>query len=202
MPLVTVASRPKGEPIATTPSPTPRLADLPMVAAWRSETPVALMTAVSVSGSVPRISASAVVPSAKDTLNEAAPPAAMSTTWLLVRMVPSLVRMIPEPDPDPWSPVTSIFTTLGRTACATDSTEPATAGTSPWSATVVVLAAADCCEVVGSSWVASQRAAPPSPAPPPTTREVATTAAARPVRRRRGGSGGPAVVPGEPCTSL
>ena len=32
MPLVTVASRPNGEPIATTPSPTPRLADLPMVA--------------------------------------------------------------------------------------------------------------------------------------------------------------------------
>ena len=38
MPLVTVASRPNGEPIATTPSPTPRLADLPIVAGVRSET--------------------------------------------------------------------------------------------------------------------------------------------------------------------
>ena len=65
MPLVTVASRPKGEPIATTPSPTPRLADLPIVAGVRSDTSAALITAVSVSGSVPRTSASALVPSAK-----------------------------------------------------------------------------------------------------------------------------------------
>ena len=140
MPLVTVASRPNGEPIATTPSPTPRLADLPMVAAVRPETPEALMTAVSVSGSVPRISASAVVPSSKETVSEP-PPSAISTTWLLVRIVPSAVRMIPEPEALPWSPVTSIFTTLGSTFCATDSTEPSTAGVCVWLTTVEVVGA-------------------------------------------------------------
>ena len=65
MPLVTVESRPKGAPNATTSWPTSRLADCPMVAAVRSLTPSALITAVSVSGSVPRISAGALVPSSK-----------------------------------------------------------------------------------------------------------------------------------------
>ena len=55
---------------------------------------------------------------------------APSTTWLLVRMVPSAVRMMPEPDPVPCAPATSIFTTLGRTFWATDSTEPSAAGVS------------------------------------------------------------------------
>ena len=65
MPLVTVDSRPNGEPIATTPSPTLRSLDLPMVAGVRPETPSALMTAVSVSGSVPTTFALADVPSLK-----------------------------------------------------------------------------------------------------------------------------------------
>ena len=188
MPLVTVASRPKGEPMATTPSPTPRLADLPMVAGVRPETSCAWITAVSVSGSVPRISASALVPSEKSTL--IVPPSpATSTTWLLVRIVPSSVRMMPEPDPDSPLPVTSILTTLGSTFWATDSTEPSAGGVCVWLATVEVTGASARAEPAGSSWVASHTAAPPSPAPPPTRSEVATTAAARPVRRRRGGSG-------------
>ena len=54
MPLVTVDSRPNGEPIATTASPTLRSPDEPIVAGVRPETPSAWITAVSVSGSVPR----------------------------------------------------------------------------------------------------------------------------------------------------
>ena len=103
MPLVTVASRPNGEPTATTCWPTSRLSDLPMVAAVRSLTPSALITAVSVSGSVPRMVAAALVPSAKSTVILPLSPAT-STTWLLVRIVPSEVRMMPEPDPAPSVP--------------------------------------------------------------------------------------------------
>ena len=72
MPLVTVDSRPNGEPIATTPSPTLRSPDLPMVAGVRPETPSALITAVSVSGSVPTMLALADVPSLKETRHRAA----------------------------------------------------------------------------------------------------------------------------------
>ena len=71
--------------MATTPSPTPRSADLPMVAGVRPETPSALITAVSVSGSVPRTLALARVPSLKETVMLPASPAT-STTWLLVRI--------------------------------------------------------------------------------------------------------------------
>ena len=160
-----------------------------MVAAVSPETPVALITAVSVSGSVPRMVASAVVPSSKET-DSVPPPAASSTTWLLVRIVPSAVRMIPDPDAAPCWPVTSIFTTLGSTFCATDSTEPSAAGARVWLATVAVDTWAAWALLAGSVWVTSQKAAPPSPAPPPTSSDVATTAAARPVRRRRGCAAG------------
>ena len=51
MPLVTVLSRPNGEPIATTSWPTLRSAELPSVAGVRPDLPSALMTARSVSGS-------------------------------------------------------------------------------------------------------------------------------------------------------
>src|SRR6478609_1346774 len=180
MPLVTVASRPNGDPMATTLSPTPRLADLPIVAGVRSETPSALMTAVSVSGSVPRTCALALVPSSKDTVR--LPASAPSTTWLLVRIVPSAVRMMPEPDAPPWAVVTSIFTTLGSTFCATDSTEPSAAGACGWDETCDVDTGLACDDPPDPSWVASHQAAPPMPAPPPISRDVATTAAARPAR--------------------
>src|SRR5690242_1115369 len=52
------------------------------------------------------------------------PPEARATTWLLVRMLPSLDITMPEPDPDPWLPDTLIFTTEGSTVAATFSTEP------------------------------------------------------------------------------
>ena len=98
MPLVTVASRPKGEPMATTSSPTSSWPDWPMVAGVRPETSSAWITARSVSGSVPTTVASAVVPSEKLTESRP-PPSATSTTWLLVRISPSALRMMPEPEP-------------------------------------------------------------------------------------------------------
>ena len=94
-----------------------------MVAGVRPETSSAWMTAVSVSASVPRTSASAVVPSLNETLS-VPPSPATSTTWLLVRIWPSSVRMMPEPEPLPWAPVTLICTTEGSTLSATASTLP------------------------------------------------------------------------------
>src|SRR5690606_36181890 len=114
---------------------------------------------------------------------------ASATTWLLVRIVPSAVRMVPDPDAPPCGVRTSILTTLGSTFWATDSTEPAGAGSCDCDTGDVDtgLASAVAAE---SSCVASQRAAPPKPAPPPTTSDVASTAAARPARRRRGSGPG------------
>ena len=123
MPSVTVDSRPNGEPIATTAWPTLSSSDEPMVAGVRPETSLAWMTAVSVSESVPRTVASAVVPSLNWTLS-VPPPSASSTTWLFVRIWPSSLRMMPEPEPLPWAPATLIWTTEGRTFSATASTLP------------------------------------------------------------------------------
>ena len=94
MPLVTVASRPNGEPIATTLWPTWRLEEWPMVAGVRPETPSACTTAVSVSGSVPRTLAGACEPSLKSMLIWPLLPA-REATWLLVRILPSALRMMP-----------------------------------------------------------------------------------------------------------
>ena len=81
------------------------------------------MTAVSVSGSVPTMVALAWVPSLKATSISPESPA-MAATWLLVRIWPSDDRMMPEPEPAPSGPDTSIFTTDGSTFWATCSTEP------------------------------------------------------------------------------
>ena len=138
MPLVTVDSRPNGEPTATTAWPIFSSSDEPIVAGVRPETPSAWMTAVSVSTSVPSTVASAVVPSLNETLSEP-PSAATSTTWLLVRIWPSSVRMIPEPDPLPCAPDTLICTTDGSTLSATASTLPSVVTSEGASAVLAVL---------------------------------------------------------------
>ena len=78
---------------------------------------------MSVIGSAPTRVALRVVPSLKFT--EIAPllptPA---TTWLLVRISPSSLRTMPEPDPEPAWPFTLILTTEGSTELATFSTVP------------------------------------------------------------------------------
>ncbi len=122
MPVVTVAFRPNGEPTATTAWPTLSSPDLPRDAGVRSETSSALITATSVSGSVPTTLAFFVVPSLK--LTEIDPSPAPATTWLLVRISPSLLSTMPEPEPDPCSLETLTLTTDGSTAFATFSTVP------------------------------------------------------------------------------
>ena len=124
MPLVTVLSRPNGEPIATTSWPTFRSADVPSVAGWRPLLPSALMTARSVTASRPRISAFALVPSLNATVIDP-PSAADSTTWLLVRIWPSLLMMMPVPDPACPPPDTLTWVTDGSSFWATCSISPA-----------------------------------------------------------------------------
>ena len=77
MPVVTVASRPNGEPIATTDWPTWSESEEPMVAGVRPLTSSAWITAVSVSGSVPTIVALACEPSLNDTCSSPESPASV-----------------------------------------------------------------------------------------------------------------------------
>ena len=84
MPWVTVPTRPSGEPMAITASPTASPADDPIAATTGFATST-LTTARSVFGSRPTIRAGARVPSAKTASSRLpAPAAAGATTWLLV----------------------------------------------------------------------------------------------------------------------
>ena len=97
--------------------------------------------------------------------------------------------MMPEPEPWPSAPATSILTTEGSTLWATCSTDPSPDAAAGVSTTGEVERGADadgvaasCCEV--------HTAAPPTPAPAPTRSEAATTEAAKaPGRRLRLRSG-------------
>ena len=73
---------------------------------------------------VPTTVAVAVVPSLNRTSRSVAP----ATTWLLVRIRPSAVRMTPEPSPLLWLELASTETVDGSTLAATSCTEPAGAG--------------------------------------------------------------------------
>ena len=74
MPVVTVPSRPSGDPIATTPWPTRKLAEEPRLIGVRPETPSARTTAISLAGSVPTTVKGAVRPSANVTVEVIAAP--------------------------------------------------------------------------------------------------------------------------------
>ena len=109
--------------------------------------PSARTTAMSLLGSVPTTVNDAVRPSKNVTLvcvgdcdpalpgspgipgrrRAAAPglPVAAATTWLLVRIRPSEVRMMPDPSSEARPRSVSSLTTLGTTLAATCSTEPA-----------------------------------------------------------------------------
>ena len=93
-PTVTVCSSPYGLPIATTHSPTSDLSESPISRTGRL-VPSTLMMARSNVGSRPRIFASRFRPSDIVTVILSAP----STTWLLVRILPSAETMNPEPRP-------------------------------------------------------------------------------------------------------
>ena len=96
---------------------------MPSAAGVRPETSSAWITATSVSGSVPMTDARFVVPSLKLTVIEPSS-SAPATTWLLVRILPSSLNTMPEPDPAPPLLATLTFTTDGSTDCATFSTVP------------------------------------------------------------------------------
>src|SRR6184192_3033585 len=138
-PVVTVPLRPKGLPTATTLSPIIRSPEVPIGAVAR---PFASTrsTATSLSGSTPISFAQSFEPSLKLTLINDAP----STTWLFVTTMPSLDQTKPEPRDWVWYSrlppkkpkgskkgstsrrrmVASVwmFTTAGRTSCATTTT--------------------------------------------------------------------------------
>ncbi len=140
---------------------------------------------MSVSGSVPTTVAFLVVPSLKLTEIEPFVPAT-ATTWLLVRISPSLLSTMPEPDPDSLCPVTFTFTTEGSTSLATFSTVPS------WTTEVLVAwKPPEEVEVSAeplSPWIASYAAAPPMPATPPSTSAPTRTPAVRLLPRWRGGA--------------
>src|SRR6266545_4346183 len=117
IPEVTEPSRPSGLPIASTVSPTRSAALSPNFAAVSPLIPLTLTTARSVRGSVPTIRAVAVFPSKKLTCT--VPPRASATTWLLVTMLPSALKITPEPSPV----AVRMATTLGLTAAAMSASE-------------------------------------------------------------------------------
>jgi hypothetical protein len=86
--------------------------------------------------------------------------------------------MMPEPEPAPSGPDTSIMTTDGSTLWATFSIEPV-AAVCAVEPPVWVSTGEDCT----SLWVEVQIAAPPTPAAPPRSRLAATTVAASPLPR-------------------
>jgi len=95
IPVVTVWSRPRGWPMATTHSPTSTASESPN-RTWGRGLPASIFkTARSVLGSVPTTRASYRVPSASSTWTFEAPP----TTWLLVRICPLGSVIIPVPSP-------------------------------------------------------------------------------------------------------
>ena len=97
MPAVTVPSRPSGEPIAITGSPTASCDDLPSVATV-SAVSGTLSTARSLIGSSPTICALAVS-SSENVATIVPPPLATSATWSLVSTYPCLSITTPEPTP-------------------------------------------------------------------------------------------------------
>src|SRR5215207_629714 len=189
MPALTEPSRPRGLPMASTVSPTCRSALLPRVASVRPLTSCAWMTARSVAGSRPRISASARDPS--ENVTDRPPSSPSAATWLLVRIWPSELMTTPDPSV-PWSESNVIDTTLGKTvAAACERGSSGAVSESPLAGAALRLLF-----VAGVSSSSRPRASRAPPAPEAAmSPAAASTAAAR--RPRRGGDGGA----GEPVSA-
>jgi hypothetical protein len=95
MPAVTVDSKPNGLPMAIATWPGLTRLELPSLAAGRLSRASARSTAMSVSGSRPRMRAG----TRRESDNASSMDVAPSTTWLLVSTMPSGDRMVPEPEP-------------------------------------------------------------------------------------------------------
>ena len=93
IPRVIVWSSPIGLPMATTSSPTLTSDESPRRAAGSAAALSTRSSAMSSTGSRPRMRAGVLLPESSVTVSDAAP----STTWALVRIWPSLSMMTPEP---------------------------------------------------------------------------------------------------------
>ncbi|SKY66136.1 Uncharacterised protein [Mycobacteroides abscessus subsp. abscessus] len=125
MPVVTVPSRPSGDPIATTDWPTTKFAEEPNAIGVRPEAPVMRTTAISVPGSIPTTVNGEVFPPAMVAVVLAPGSPAACTTWALVSTNPSAERITPDPSSLDRPMMVSSLTTLGSTLAATCSTDPA-----------------------------------------------------------------------------
>ncbi len=124
MPVVTVPDRPKGAPIAMVASPTATLLESASGSgsSLRFPTPLSLSTAMSYPWALPTTCASYFLPSEKVAVS-LPPCAALATTWLLVRMWPSLSKTKPVPVPSSPPPEERIVTTLGSALAAIPATD-------------------------------------------------------------------------------
>src|SRR6266545_2866375 len=135
------------------------------------------LIAASVCGSVPTIRAVAVFPSKKLTCT--VPPRASATTWLLVTMLPSALKITPEPSPV----AVRMATTLGLTAAAMSASEERSITFTEVGA--VAVAAAGPASRPSTACTTSPPATPPPPASSTASRPVA--AIRPPVRCDPGG---------------
>ena len=181
MPLVTVASRPNGEPIATTSSPTSRASESPISAGGQPGDVLGLdHREVGDRVGADDGRRSAVVPSLKLTVSRPPSPAT-STTWLLVRISPSALRMMPEPEPWPSCAGDVDLHDRGQDRCG-DRLDRARRGRG-----VVELESSDAERAVvsgapGRRWCSRRRRAasyPAAPATPPRRRRGAAAASQR-----------------------
>ena len=139
---------------------------------------------MSVIGSVPTTVAFLVVPSLKLTEMDPLSPTP-ETTWLLVRILPSLLSTMPEPEPEPDCPLTLTLTTdrEHRVGHLLDGAVLDGGGLGG----LEVSRACRRCWCTESSLNAWKAAAPPTPAAPPRTSAPTRTAAVSP--RARAGAG-------------
>ena len=109
-------------------------------------------------------------------LNRTSRSVAPATTWLLVRIRPSAVRMTPEPSPPLWLELASTDTVDGSTLAATSCTEPAGAASGSRRPARWCSAGSASCRWRWTSWcsAARRRMPPPNPAMSASAAVVAT----------------------------
>ena len=182
MPVVTVPSRPSGEPIGDDVLADPQIAGRTERDGRQPGGPVGLhdRDVTAGIGADHRERRGVAVGEGDLGLHAAWPPVplAAATTWLLVRMSPSVERMMPEPSSDCLPMSVSSLTTLGTTLAATCSTEPAGRLAAGW------LGAAP--ETVGTRgpWAGCTSGATPPPTPADTNAMARAPAVKSPARER------------------
>lgn len=144
---------------------------------------------MSLAGSAPTTVNGAVRPSEKVTVVAGLAPSVsmlpgMETTWLLVRISPSEVRMIPEPSSFARPRSVSSFTTLGTTFAATCSVDPTGALAAGWVGAAAPIALVTVVDPAMPPDGAEIRATVP-PIPAESTESATAPTTSAPVRPRR-----------------